>query len=174
MRTSHDPAAMAERIRGRAQRVAPGIPIFRMLTFDSIIAADLSSQRFNAMLFGAHAVIALSLAAIGVYGLLAYIAGQRTREMGVRMAIGARRSSVVGMVLRHGLRLGTIGVLIGSLAALGLTHLLESLLFGVGPRDPGAMAGAMAVLLAIAALACVAPAWRASRIEPIAALRVDG
>jgi putative ABC transport system permease protein len=173
LRTAGDPAALAATIRARVQAIAPSIPIFSMNTFDSIIERDVAAQRFNAVLFGAFGLLALVLSAIGVYGLLAYIVVQRTREIGVRMAMGAARPAIVGLIVGRGILLAAIGSAIGIVTALALARILASMLVGVGPHDAVAFGSSTLILFAVALTACLIPAWRATRIVPIAALRSD-
>ncbi len=124
-------------------------------------------------LLGAFAVLALVLAAIGIYGVVSYMVEQRTNEIGIRMALGAEQSSVLAMVTRHGLLLASIGVLGGLVGAFGLTRFLKTLLYGVQPADPTTFAFVAAALLLVAALASVVPALRATRVDPVIALRSE-
>jgi ABC-type antimicrobial peptide transport system permease subunit len=130
-------------------------------------------RRLNLWLFGAFALLALTLAAVGVYGVISYTVAQRTREIGIRMALGAERGAVAALVVRHGLGLAALGAAVGLGGALALTRLMESLLFGVGTADPLTFAAAPLVLIAVAAVACLVPARRASRVDPTVTLRYE-
>lgn len=124
-------------------------------------------------MLGFFSTLALTLAALGLYGVVAYSAGQRTQEIGIRMAIGAQRRDVLSMVLRGGLTLVAIGVVAGLALAFALTRVVRSLLFGVTAHDPLVFAGNAALLVVVAGLACALPAWRATRLNPVVALRVE-
>ena len=128
-----------------------------------------SSKR--SCLLGAFAALAVVLAAVGIYGVLAYVVSQRTRDIGVRLAIGADRSQVLGMVLRQGFSLVAIGIVSGLVGAFVLTRLMQRLLYGVGPKDPSTFVAATAGLLLVAVFATALPAWRASRVNPLVVLR---
>lgn len=151
----------------------PSLPIVSAQTFEDYAALGLVPQRIAASVSGSLGLVGLLLAAIGIYGVTAYSVAQRTREIGIRMALGAQRASVVGMVLRQGLGLTVIGLVIGMTAAAVLSRLLGSLLFGVPPGDPLAFGGAVGLFLGVGLLACLVPARRASRVHPMEALRYE-
>jgi predicted permease len=140
---------------------------------ETVVARSIASQRFALALLGVFAGLALLLASIGIYGVLSYLVGQRTPEIGVRMALGAQRSDVLRMVLRDGVRMTLIGAAIGLAAALGLTHLMASMLFGVEPTDPVTFGGVAVLLCAIGLFACYIPARRAAKVDPMVALRYE-
>jgi predicted permease len=173
LRTSVPPESVIASVRQEVRAIDPLLPLSNVKTLDDVLRESTASERFNASLLGAFAATALLLAAIGVAGVLAISVSRRTAEIGIRLALGARSSDVLVMVLRQGLTLVLLGLAIGLPSAFFVTRLLSTLLFGVGPHDPIAFAGATVLLLAVALAACVAPAIRASRIEPIAALRID-
>ena len=140
---------------------------------EQVVAQNISSQRFSLILFGTFAGVALLLASIGIYGVLSYLVGQRTREIGVRMALGAQRADVLRMVVRDGVRMTLIGAAIGLAAALGLTQLMSTMLFGVAPRDPLTFISVGALLCGIAIIASYLPARRAAKVDPMVALRYE-
>ena len=140
---------------------------------EQIVRHSIASQRFNAGLFGAFAALAMILAAIGIYGVLAYSVNQRTREIGLRMALGAERSDVLRLILRQGMTLAAAGMALGLAGALALTRVLRSLLFGVSATDPFTFVGITLLLTAVAFLACYWPARRAARVDPMEALRYE-
>ena len=140
---------------------------------EDVVARSIASQRFSLVLLGAFAGLALLLASIGIYGVLSYLVGQRTPEIGVRMALGAQRSDVLGMILRDGLRMALIGAFLGIAAALGLTRLMTSMLFGVKPTDPITFVAVAVVLCGVALVSCYVPAYRAMKVDPMVALRYE-
>jgi predicted permease len=140
---------------------------------EAVVARSIASQRFALALLGAFAGLALLLASIGIYGVLSYLVGQRTPEIGVRMALGAQRSDVLKMILRDGACMTLFGAAIGSAAALGLTHLMASMLFGVKSTDPTTFIGVAVVLSAVALVSCYLPARRAAKVDPMVALRYE-
>jgi len=148
-------------------------PIVRIATMDSLLRASAGERRFALVLFQAFGFVALALAVIGVYGVLASSVAERTREIGIRLALGAQKSSVLYLVLRQGLMLTLGGVGFGLLAAWALTRLLIKLLYGVTPTDPFTFAGVALLLIAVALVACYIPARRAGKVDPLVALRYE-
>jgi ABC-type antimicrobial peptide transport system permease subunit len=140
---------------------------------ESVFAESIRRPRLLAQLLGAFAGLALLLAAVGTYGVLSYMATERRREIGIRIALGADRSSVLALVVKQGLQLTIIGVVVGLTGALGLNRLIASVLFGVQPTDPATWAAVSMTITLVAAAACWLPAWRASRLDPNVVLRAD-
>jgi putative ABC transport system permease protein len=138
---------------------------------DEVIAEATQSTGIQTYLLGSFAGLALILAAIGLYSVLAYLVTQRTREIGIRMALGARHTHVLGLVVGHGSKLTAAGLVLGVGGALALTRFMKSLLFGVDAKDPVTFAGVVALLAVVALAACFVPAWRAMQVEPMVALR---
>jgi predicted permease len=171
VRTAQDPASTLKAVQGAVWSVDAQQPVTQIRTMDQLMEEDVADRRRPMILLGAFAGLALVLAAIGVYGVLAYAVAQRTREIGVRMALGARPSDVTGMILGRGLQLSGIGLLAGGVLAAGLSVLLRSLLYGVTPASPLVYAGAAGSLVLVAMAACVIPALRAARVDPVEALR---
>jgi len=173
IRTRGDPGALGPRVREAVWSVDKDQPIVRVATMDALLASSAASRRFALRLFEAFGLAALVLAAAGIYGVIAGSVVERSREIGVRAALGATRESIVGLVLRQGLRLTLVGVLVGLAGAFAATRSLETLLFGVTHLDPMTYIGVIVLLAATAVLACVVPAWRAARIDPVSALRSE-
>jgi putative ABC transport system permease protein len=173
IRTQGDPVGLAGAVKSVLWSLDPNLPVSRLETMEERLAAaaPLARSRFNAVLMIVFSGIALLLAAVGIYGVLSYSVRQRTREIGVRMALGARRADLLGLVLRRGLTLALAGIALGVMGSLALTRILVSLLVGVGSADPLTFLLISAVLAAVAALACYLPARRASRLDPFVALR---
>jgi putative ABC transport system permease protein len=149
------------------------IPLDNVMTMEARVSASVAAPRFYAMLLGLFAALALGLAAVGLYGVLSYNVSQRHREIGVRMALGAERGDILRLVVRQGLLLVLAGVGIGVAGAYGVTRFLRALLFGITPTDPATYAGICVLLLAVAFAACWVPARRATRVDPMAALRYE-
>jgi putative ABC transport system permease protein len=171
VRTGRDAAAIAEPLRRELQAIDPGVTFDQVLTMQKALADSISQPRFDVLLLSVFAGVALALAAIGIYGVVAYSVAQRTREIGLRMALGAAQGVVWAMVLRQAARLALTGIAIGIAGALSLTHVLRTLLYSTSPTDPLTFAAVVALLLAIALAAAFVPARRATRIPPIEALR---
>jgi predicted permease len=160
-------------IRRTSRQMSSQQVIYGDQTMESIIADSVAQRRFAMILLGAFAVMALVLASIGIYGVIAYVVGQRTQEIGIRIALGAQRRDVLGLILWQGTRLALLGVAIGIAGAFALTRLMSDLLYGVAATDPATFAGLALLLIAVAMAACYLPARRAMRVDPIAALRCE-
>jgi putative ABC transport system permease protein len=173
VRTANDPRLIAPAARAALQQLDPELPLAGVATMDQLLADSLSRSRFTMLLLGIFAGVALVLAAVGIYGLIAYSVTQRTQELGIRIALGAQRRDVLRLVLAQGTRLTFLGVALGLFAALALSRLLAALLFNVSATDPLTFAGVAALLAAVALLACFIPARRATRVDPIVALRYE-
>mgnify|MGYP003693675907 CR=1 FL=1 len=176
VRTSGDPLSIVGPIRQEVQAIEPNLALFRVRTLSTQVDESLGQERLVTTLTSLFGVLALLLAGAGLFGILSYSVTQRTREIGIRMALGAERSCVLTMILRHGLMLTLIGVGIGLAAAFIATRYLASLdtiLYGVTPRDPLTYAIAVAALLLVALLACLLPARRATKVDPMVALRYE-
>lgn len=167
------PAGVVEGIRAEIRRAAPDLPIESTETMDEAVAASVAQPRFRTVLLALFATAATLIATCGIYGLMAYAVTQRRREIGVRMALGAQRHTVLAMVVGRGMKLATMGVLIGLLGAFALARVLTNLLFEVKPLDPVTFAGVSLLLFTVAAIACWLPARRAARIDPMVALRQE-
>jgi predicted permease len=174
VRTNGDPAQSIRAIRDAVQKIDPEQSIADVRTMDEILERTVGRQHVAAQLLGAFAVIALMLALVGLYGALAFSVAQRTREIGIRRALGAGQPAVLGMIVRQALRLTTIGIASGIAAALAVTNTLESFLFQVSTTDWTTFAGTSGLFVIVAVLAALVPAWRAVRISPLSALRSDG
>jgi predicted permease len=172
-RTSGDPAPLAGAIREAVHQVDPGQPVSDLKTMDQRVVMSMGPRRSAVALLSVFAAMALTLAAVGLFGLIRFNVTQRTQEIGVRMALGASRRDVLRMVLGESLRLAVLGVIGGLIAAFALTRVLASLLYGVSATDPLTFAGMALLLTLVAMLASWVPAHRATRVDPLVALRYE-
>jgi len=173
VRTAGEPAAVARAIEARLHAYDPEMQVSAVRTMRDWLAAGLTRPRFGMTLLVTFGLLALGLSVVGTYSLLAYSVARRTKEIGIRMALGAGRATVMAAVLGRGMRLAAIGVALGVVGALAATRLLHGMLAGIGPRDPLTFAAIVLLLLATAAVACLIPARRASRVDPMKAIRAD-
>jgi predicted permease len=171
MRSDGAGLALWDSIRGAVQSHNSQNIITRPQTMNEVIAGTLARRRFSMTLLNAFAVVALLLASVGLYGVISYLVGQRTHELGVRIALGAGRRAVLRLVINHGMKMALGGVAIGLIAAFGLTRLMANMLYGVSPTDPVTFAAIALLLAAVAMAACLVPAWRATKVDPLVALR---
>ena len=173
VRTTSEPETVESAILARMRQLDPDVPVFGLGTVESRLSSSVSQPRFYMILLAAFAALALVLAAVGIYGVLSYAVSQRTRELGIRMALGASAAQVTRQVLRQGLGLAVIGIIVGLAGALALTRVIASLLFGVQPLDPLTFVGVSVTLVIAALAACYLPARRAGRADPLTAMRVE-
>lgn len=173
VRTGSDPSSVFKSVEGAVWSVDPQQPVTRVRTMEQMIEENVADRTRPMVLLGVFAGLALVLACLGVYGVLAYAVAQRTREIGVRMALGAKPVDVTRMILERGMKLSAMGLVVGAALAAALGALLQTLLFGVTPMAPGIYAGTAAALVLVAMLACVIPAQRAARVDPAVALRSE-
>jgi putative ABC transport system permease protein len=171
LRTGTDPMRLVPAVRREVQALDPDLPIFNARTMEQVVGESVSQPRFYMLLLSIFAATALALAAIGIFGVMSYTVAQRTREIGIRMALGAAPRNVLGMMVGGAVVLALGGVLMGLLGAMAGTRLLAALLFGVGPTDPATLVSVAATLTVVALAASYLPARRAVRVDPIVALR---
>lgn len=173
VRSARDVTTLALPIQQVVQQLDAELPISDVLTMDQVIGKSTLDASFDATLLGAFAVLALVLAAVGLFGVLSYIVVQRTAEIGIRVALGAQRREVLKLTLTDGLRPASLGLLLGLAGGVAVAKAIRGLLYGVQPLDSGVFAGVTIILLGVASAACLLPAWRASRLDPVQALRVE-
>ena len=173
VRTATPPAVITPVLKDIVGALDKDLPVYAVRTMDTVLDASIAQQRMSMVVFAVFAGVALVLASIGLYGVVAHGVTERTHEIGVRMALGAERKHVLALVVRQGLSMALVGTAVGIVAALGLSRLIESLLFHVKPTDPMTFGLVIAALLSVAALACYIPAWRATRVDPTQALRAE-
>ena len=173
VRTDVPPDTVLSAVRSKLRDIDAELPISNIKTMDEWISVSASQPRLNAILLSVFAGVALLIAAIGVYGVLSYSVSQRTREIGLRMALGSPQSGVLALIVREGMVLAGVGISAGVLCALAVAKLVAGLLYEIPPRDPATYASVAATLAVIAAAACYVPARRASMVDPMVALRDD-
>jgi predicted permease len=173
VRTAGDPMQLAAPVRQQIREMDPNIPVANIRPMTEVVSTALATPRLTGFLMGAFAAIALTLAAVGIYGVLAYLVARRTHEIGIRLAVGANRSQVLALVLKQGLTLAGGGIVVGIIAAFLLTRLMQSLLYEVRPSDPWTFVTVSVALVGVALLASALPAFRAMRVSPLIALRTE-
>ena len=171
IRTASNPLGVAAAVKNQIQTIDKDLPIDDAETMQQLLAESISGRRFNMLLLAVFAAVSLALAIVGIYGVMSYAVSQRTQEIGIRMALGARAVDVLKLVVKNGMSLALIGVAIGLAGAFALTRLLSSLLFQVTPTDRTAFAGVAVCLIVVALVACYIPARRATKVDPLVALR---
>jgi ABC-type antimicrobial peptide transport system permease subunit len=173
LRSEGNSASLLDSLRQISAQMSNQQVIFGALTMDSLISDSVAMRRFSMILLAVFAVVALLLASVGIYGVVSYVVGQRTNEIGIRMALGARQGDILLLILGRGGKLVGLGVAIGLAASLGLTRLMASLLYGVAATDPPTFAGVAVLLTVVALAACYIPARRAGKVDPMVALRYE-
>ena len=173
IRSSHDLEQFALPVQRIVSEMDPDLPVSDVLTMNQLLGKSTQDQSFNTTLLVAFAGLSLVLAAVGLFGVMSYIAAQRTTEIGIRIALGAKREHVLRKMLMNGMRPAVFGLVVGLAASLAVGRLMRDLLYEIKPLDPAVYATVAATLLAVAAFACIVPAWRASRLDPTQALRAE-
>ena len=173
IRSSRPPTTLTSAITEQVKGLDPDQPVTAVRTIDELLSRTLSEARFSLMLFGLFAALALVLAAIGIYGVMATTVTQRTHEIGLRMALGAQKRDVLRLVVKQGMILVVVGVAFGLAFAVGLTRLMSTLLFEVSPTDPLTLLAITLLLSVVALIACLIPARRATKVDPMEALRYE-
>jgi putative ABC transport system permease protein len=168
-----DTAAIPVELREQVQAVDPSLPVFGAQTLDKLMVTSLSERRFAMEVVALFALTALLLAGLGIYGVISFLVSERTHEIGVRLALGATRRNILGMVLQQGLRLALVGAAVGLVCALIAARLMSGMLYGVRPADPLTFAGVAVLLIGVAVLACYIPARHATKVDPMIALRYE-
>ena len=173
VRSGTEPASLAGSVRAAVRGIDRDLPLYLVRTMDELVAQSMARRRFTMVLLGLFAGFALVLAALGVYGVLAYVVGQGEREIGIRVAIGSTPGRIVGLVVRQGAALALAGVVLGLAGAVGMTRFMSSLLYGVSATDAVTFVSIPLLLAIVAVVACIVPAWRASRVDPVVSLRCE-
>jgi ABC-type antimicrobial peptide transport system permease subunit len=171
LRTSLPATLLEPQIRHEIQSIDPGLPVFNVFSMNDILDRSLASRRFSANLVGGFAGVALVLASIGIYGLLAFMVGQRSREIGLRMALGARPADILKLIVTKGVVLAVVGIIAGVILSASTASMMASLLYGVRPHDPAVFVVVPLLLFAVTVLASYVPAWRATKVDSLTALR---
>jgi len=171
IRTTNDPVSLAAAVRREVAAIDPNQPVANIKTMERWVSESVAQPRFRTLLLGIFSAVALILSVVGIYGVMAYAVSQRTREIGIRLALGAQTGAVLKLALGQGMKLAGLGVAIGLLASLALTRLMKNLLFGVSATDPLTFAVIALLLTGVALVACYFPARKATKIDPLSALR---
>jgi ABC-type antimicrobial peptide transport system permease subunit len=171
LRTSLPAYVLEPEIRSEIQKIDSGLPVFNVTSMNQVLDNSLATRRFSADVVAGFAGVALLLASIGIYGVLAYMVGQRSREIGVRMALGAGRGKIVKLILGRGVMLSIIGIVAGIVFSLSAASLIARLVYGIRPHDPAIFVAMPLLLFGISVLASFLPAWRATKVDPMVALR---
>jgi putative ABC transport system permease protein len=172
-KTANDPHSLVTGATREVRAIDAEVPVFSSKTMEEYISSSVAAPRFNTTLLSIFAAVALVLTIIGLYGVMSYSVAQRTNEIGIRMALGAQSRDVLGLIVKDGLKMVAIGLVLGISGALALTRLLSTLLFGVTTKDPATFVVIAALLSIVAMVACCLPAWRATRVDPLEALRCE-
>jgi putative ABC transport system permease protein len=172
-RTDGDPASLSSALRAAVRAADPELPLYSISTMNELVAERTAQRRLAVLLISVFAALALTLSAVGIYGVMSYTVTQRTQEIGVRMALGAAHTDILRMVFRSGTALALLGIVIGLLFAFGLARLMTALLFETSAADPPTFSVVPILLMAVALLACYLPARRATRVDPLSALRYE-
>jgi ABC-type antimicrobial peptide transport system permease subunit len=173
LRGAVEPSSLAPALRNAVREIDPALPVYDVMTMNERLSNSVAARRFNLLLLGGFAALALLLASVGVYGVISYVVTQRTHEIGVRMALGAQNADIARLFVKQGMALVLRGVALGSVGALALTRVMKSLLFDVSPTDPLTFAVITLLLISVALLACWIPARRATRVDLMITLRRD-
>jgi len=173
LRTTGDPLLLSTAIRSEMRQLDVGLPVRNLRSMEQLVDQSIAPQRFNLSLLSLFAALGLLLASVGIYGVMAYSVSQRTHEIGLRMALGAQARDVLKLVVKQGMALVLVGVAIGLIASFAMTRLMKNLLFGVSATDPATLAGVALLLTGVALLACYIPARRATKVDPLVALRYE-
>jgi putative ABC transport system permease protein len=173
VRVAGDPLSALPAIREQVKALDPEVPVYHGKKLEDYVTASVAQRRFTGLLCAVFAIAGVLLAIVGLYGVMSYTVAQRTHEIGVRVAVGAERRDILRLVLRQGVGLALVGILVGVIVALGMSSVLASQLFGVTATDARTYAAVAGVLLGVAALACLLPARRATRVDPMVALRYE-
>ena len=169
--TAVDPGTLSKALESAVQALQPDLPVMRILPMTALMSTAVATRRLSAMILAVFAIIAILIAAVGLYGVVSHSVTERTREIGLRMALGAERRMILRLFVGQGLMTAAAGVVVGVAGALSLSSWLRQIVFGVKPTDPATLALVATILLVVAAIACYVPARRATRIDPLVALR---